>query len=76
MSLRGDRVVHMKPCPLGVAGMWTVCGHCLQRVEEGVRSPGTGLMDGCYPPLRCWEPNLDPLEEQPVFLLADPSLQE
>jgi hypothetical protein len=32
-------------------------------------------VDGCEPPCGCWELNSGPLEEQPVLLTADPSLQ-
>jgi hypothetical protein len=48
---------------------------CLGRTEEGVRSPGTGVADGCEPP-GCWELNLGPLEEQAGSALTlAPSLQ-
>jgi hypothetical protein len=33
------------------------------------------ITDGCEPPRGCWELNLGPLEEQPVLLTAEPSLQ-
>jgi hypothetical protein len=49
--------------------------HCPKRPEEGVRSPGTGVTDGCEPPCGCWEFNSGRMEEQPVFLTVDPSLQ-
>jgi hypothetical protein len=52
-----------------------VCARCLQKSEEGVRSTGTGVTDGCKLPSGCWELNLRPLEEQPLFLTAEPSLQ-
>lgn len=29
----------------------TVCMQCLWRPEEGVGSPGTGITDGCWPPV-------------------------
>lgn len=35
----------------------------LRRPEEGVRSPETGVIDGCEPSCRCWESNSDPLED-------------
>jgi hypothetical protein len=31
--------------------------------------------DGCEPPCGCWELNSGPLEEQPVLLTTEPSLQ-
>ena len=39
------------------------------------RSPGTGIRDSCELPCGCWELNPGPLEEQPVLLTAEPSLQ-
>ena len=33
------------------------------------------ITDGCEPPCGCCEQNLGSLEEQPVFLTAEPSLQ-
>ena len=39
--------------------------------EEGIRS----ITDDCEPPCGCWELNSGPLEEQPVFLTTEPSLQ-
>jgi hypothetical protein len=40
--------------------------------EEGIRDL---ITDGCEPPRGCWELNSGPLEEQPVLLAAEPSLQ-
>jgi hypothetical protein len=42
---------------------------------EGVRTPGTEIIDSCVLPCVCWKLNLGPLEEQPVLLTAEPSLQ-
>ena len=36
---------------------------------------GTGITDDCELPCWCWEPNLDPLEEQSMLLTTEPSLQ-
>lgn len=36
-----------------------------------VRSPGPGITDSCELPSGCWELNPVPLEEQPVFLIAE-----
>ena len=33
------------------------------------------ITGGCEPPCGCWDLNSGPLEEQPVLLTADPSLQ-
>jgi hypothetical protein len=41
----------------------------------GVGSPGTEVTDSCEPPCGYWELNLGPLEEQPVFLTTESSLQ-
>ena len=43
---------------------------CTRRPEDGARSR-TGVTDSCKPPYGCWESNLDPLEEQAVFLTTD-----
>jgi hypothetical protein len=33
------------------------------------------IIDGCEPPHGCWELNSGPLDEQPVLLTTEPSLQ-
>lgn len=40
-----------------------MCAWYLGRSQEGVRSAGTGMTDGCEPPDRCWELNLGPQEQ-------------
>lgn len=52
----------------------TVCVYCPEtRRVVGIRSPGTGVItDG----RGYWELNLDPLEEQPVLLIAEPFLRQ
>ena len=45
---------------------------CLQTHQKRGLDPVT---DGCKPPCGCWELNSGPLEEQSVFLTAEPSLQ-
>lgn len=42
---------------------------------EGVRSLGTRVTASCELLCTCWELNLGPLEEQPVFLTTKLSLQ-
>ena len=32
------------------------------RPEEGVRIPGTGVIDSCEPPCGCWDLNTGPPE--------------
>jgi hypothetical protein len=47
----------------------TICVQCLQKPEQqGARSPGLRLTDGCELPCGCWKQNLGSLEEQPVLL--------
>lgn len=48
---------------------YTVCSS--DTLEEG----SDPITDGCEPPQGCWELNSRPLEEQPVLLTAEPSLQ-
>jgi hypothetical protein len=50
-----------------------MCREQLARPEEGTGSPRTGIAGVCEPPL-C-DGNPDSLEEQPVLLAAEPSLQ-
>lgn len=45
------------------------CLRCLQRLEETLRFPGTGVA-GPW----CWELNLCPLEEQQMSLTTEPPL--
>jgi hypothetical protein len=49
-----------------------MCPCRLQKPEEGVIYPDTGIMDGCEPPYRCWGSNPCLLQEQPVLLTAEP----
>ena len=42
---------------------------------EGVRSPATGVTDGCELPCGCWLSTPGCLEEQPVLLTTEPCLQ-
>jgi hypothetical protein len=50
-----------------------------EREREGEREyvafPGTEVTDNCELSHGCWELNPGPLEEQPVLLTAEPSLQ-
>lgn len=43
-------------------------------VREGIRSPATGVVDGCESTCGCWEPNPSRLVKQNVFLTAEASL--
>lgn len=42
---------------------------------EGVRNPETGVNDSCELPHKCWEQNRRPLEDQPLLLTTEQSLQ-
>lgn len=41
-----------------------------QRPEEGMASPGTGVIEGYELPRDCWEPNPDTLQEQSALLTS------
>lgn len=47
----------------------------LWRSEQDVRSLRTGIRSGCGPLCGCWKLNSGALEEQPVLLTSEPSLQ-
>ena len=50
---------------------WVHC-FCLQTLQKTASDP---ITDGCEPPCGCWELNSGPLEEQPLLLTAEQSLQ-
>jgi hypothetical protein len=52
----------------------SVCAWFPWSLEEGVRSPGTGVIDGREPQFGLWEPNLGPLWER-VLLITELSGQ-
>jgi hypothetical protein len=52
-----------------LSSMWVLC---LQTHQKRASNP---ITDGCEPPCGSWELNSGPLEEQMVFLTAEPSLQ-
>lgn len=52
-----------------------MCACCPSRSKEDIGFPGTRVIDGCKPLYGCWEPNLDPLKDKPVPLIAEPSIQ-
>ena len=45
---------------------------CVYQCSRSKESTGTGVPDGCEPPCGSWDPTLDPLQNQQVFLRADP----
>ena len=64
---------------MGALSAWKSVYHihdcCPQRPEEGIGSPGTRATYCCQPLCGCWELKLGSLEEQPMLLAADLSLQ-
>ena len=52
-----------------------VCVPCADKAHGGQGFLRTGVMDGGEPPRECWDTNLGPQEEKPVFFTAEPSLQ-
>lgn len=72
-------ITHCKHCLLKVFGLFVcLCStyvQCLWEPEEGARYPGTGLTDGCERPCESWESNFALMQEQPLFLSAEPTLQ-
>jgi hypothetical protein len=63
-------VFFFKNC-LFILCIWVLCS-CLQTHQKRASDP---ITDGCEPPCGCWELNSGPLEEQPVSLTTEPSLQ-
>lgn len=62
----------MSVLPAGVS-VHHLHAQCLEKPEEIMVSHGTGVTDSCEWPCRCWE--LNPLEDLPALLSAEPSLQ-
>lgn len=56
-------------CPYSTCMQWS------QGLEEGVRSPGTGVRDSYELPRECWGENPGLLEERLVLLTTEPFLQ-
>ena len=48
-----------------------MCAWCPRWAEEGVGSPGTGVIDGCKPSCGCWDSNTGALQEQQVLLTKE-----
>lgn len=53
----------------------TTCVPCLQRPEGVVSSPGAGVIDNHETPCQYREPTPRPLQEQPVLLTMETTLQ-
>lgn len=54
--------------------MQYLCALCPRKPEKGIDCPGAGVIEGFEEPCECWKLNLAPVEEQPVFLTAVPSV--
>lgn len=50
----------------------TACMSSALKVGRSIRSPGTGIVDNCEPPCKCWDSNPGPLQAQPVILTDRP----
>jgi hypothetical protein len=48
---------------------------CQQKPEEGIKSPETGMTDGCKPPNRFWEMSGTPLPDLQMLLTNESFLQ-
>ena len=55
--------------------MHHISAWCLQRLGVTIRSPETGVNNGCEPSCGCWELNPGPRQEQFIFLAAELSLK-
>lgn len=55
--------------------VYRICVLCSQRPVEGLGSHGTGIMGNCELSCTFWELKLGSMEEQPVLLTIEPSLQ-
>jgi hypothetical protein len=50
--------------------------YCIYSIlTAGQKGAPDSIIDGFEPPCRCWELNTEPLEEQPVLLTSELSLQ-
>jgi hypothetical protein len=52
-----------------------MCISALSVCKPACQKKDSGHIDDCEPPCGCWELNSGPLQEQPVFLTTEPSLQ-
>lgn len=51
--------------------VYYLCAWCPQRTEEGMESPGTGVIGGREPTCRCCEWSLGPLEKRFMFFTSE-----
>lgn len=52
-----------------------MCEECLNKPEGGIRSPGIGVVGSDELSCGCWELSPAVLQDQKVFLTAEPYLQ-
>lgn len=52
-----------------------MCMQYPQRLKQGIGCSGIRIIDGCDLLCGCWESNLNPPPEQPVFSSAEPSFK-
>jgi hypothetical protein len=64
-------LLYVYKCLPAYVYVYHVCASCQWRTEMGVRFPGTRITDRCEAPCRWWDPNPDPLKEQPVHLATE-----
>ena len=67
----------IKPCKfyLFIYLFKDLCIYLYSILPVGQKRAPDLIIGGCEPPCGCWELNSGPLEEQPVLLTAEPSLQ-
>lgn len=53
-----------------------LCSRDIWEAVQGVRTLGTGVLDGCQPWCEHWKATLGPWERQPVLLTTELSLQQ
>ena len=54
--------------------LFNICQYC-SCLQTHQKRASDSITDGCEPPCGCWVLNSGPLEEQPVLITAEPSLQ-
>ena len=55
--------------------LYTLCVPGACKARKGIGYPEVGVTDDGELPCKCWAPNLDLAQEQPVLLTPEPSLQ-
>jgi hypothetical protein len=60
---------------LACISVYHLCARSPERTEKSIRLPGTGIPESHETPCGGWEVNSGLLQEQPVLLTREPSLQ-